>query len=330
MEVTLHTAMDDALAAAWDDACRELVVSPFQDRIGSAVRAASHDQSLVYAVGRRQGEVVFGAAISFRRRWPLPDRLTVTRGPWAVDSTTLLDGIADLSGEWQRRFGMPMSLHLDPHLDDAAGDVQDRLQAYGFDVAATSDFHPRTVQVNLDLPEDALRNGFRELTRRMLKKAEKEGVVSRFGEPEDINAYLSLHGAAAAEKGYGQPHGPWLLAAIAADRGLLVLTEHGGELIGGAFILRGPASLYYMYGATKPGYRGPASYHAMWHLMRWGRSVGIRRFDLGAVPEEHDGIAFFKRGFGGTEVIAMPEMELIYRPATNRLWQTIKAWRSFV
>jgi hypothetical protein len=327
LQVTLHDHLDPELGEAWDEACRLLVISPFQDRIGAELRANAFGQQIVFAIGRAGGAIVFGAAITFRRIWPLPDRLIITRGPWAVDDITLVKGTEALCELWQRRHGRPLLMHIDPALPTPASWLQHALMAQGFREAPVANYHPHSLHVDLRPSEAELLDSFRKRTKGMLKKADREGLTSRFGNRTDVPTYAALHAEAARNKGYGLAHEPWMQKALDADRALLVITEDQGEMIGGAFALMGPASLYYMYGATKPGYKGPGSYHAMWSLIRRGKEAGLARFDLGALPEEHAGIVLFKRGFGGTETTAMPELERVFRPSAYRLWQALRSLR---
>jgi hypothetical protein len=329
LTVTLHDELDNDLGPAWDKTCARLVISPFQDRVGAAVRAKAFGQAIRYAVGRRNNEVVFGAAITFRRIRPLPDRLTITRGPWAIDDETFAAGTEALCRLWSSRYGVPLLMHIDPARPASATWLQHSLGEHGFHLAPVANFHPHSLQIDLGLSEADLLGSFRKRTRGMLKKAEREGLQSWFGTSSDVSTYAALHAAAARHKHYGLADEPWMRQALEADRARLVLTEDQGEVIGGAFLLRGPTSLYYFYGATKPGYKGPGSYHGLWHVIRWAKEAHIGQLDLGALPEEHEGIVLFKRGFGGTDVVAMPELERVFRPAAYRLWLAAQSLRQY-
>lgn len=325
--VTVYETLDEDIGVAWDDNCRRLVVSPFQDRVGAAIRAKAFGQSIRYAVGRRHGSVVFGAAISFRSVRMLPDRLTITRGPWAIDNETLIQGTSALCQAWSYRYGTPLLLHIDPAQPQTATAVRDAFVAQGFHRAPVANFHPRSLQIDLRQSEADLWVSFRKRTHGMLKKAERDGLQSWFGSSTDVPVYAALHAAAAHQKHYGLADEPWMHQALNAGRARLVLTRDQDEIIGGAFVLLGPATLYYMYGATKPGYKGPASYHAIWHLLRWAREAGMAQCDLGALPEDQEGIVLFKRGFGGVEHMAMPEMERVFRPTAYGFLRAVQALR---
>jgi hypothetical protein len=320
MDVKWHPTLSDSDAAAWDAACNDLDLHPFQYRSIASARTHIFGQGLGYLVGKSGDDVVFGAATHLRRNWPLPPRLAVTRGPWARDAVTLATGLRQLVEHWPAGLVRPMVLQIDPHLPLPASIFSASIGEIGFKTASVIEFLNQTMIIPLLASETALWASFKQATRQMIRKSDAIGLRSSFGDRADVGRYLALHQRAVLKKGYGTPSLDWLLALFDTGQVVLVLTEADGQLIAGAFVLRGARTLYYMHGATAPEHIGPATYQAFWYLMRWAIDVGITHFDLGAITDDHPGLALFKRRWGGQACHYTNEQEWVLSPARHRAW----------
>jgi hypothetical protein len=309
--LTWHQSLTAADAATWDVQWQALDLHPLQHRTLAEARAHTYGQGVLYAIGSVGEDLVFGAAVQVRQSGPWPPRFAVQRGPWAVNEDCLIAGLEQmvLTPPPGRR---PMTLRIDPHVAQPCESLETRLANLGF-VSVPPELHQQTIVCDLTPKQEERRKGYRTLTRRMLTKAGTLGLTTAMGGKADIAAYLAMHRRAAGEKGYGVPDEAWLEVLVASGVGWLVLTRHEDQLVGGGLFALGSKTVHYLYGATDPDFDGPALYDTFEWVMDQGALVGRTRFDLGGLPSADDGIAFFKRGWGGSAGAFSTERERTLR-----------------
>ncbi|MBC7543479.1 MAG: GNAT family N-acetyltransferase [Candidatus Sericytochromatia bacterium] len=322
MKLVWHDTLTGLEAAAWDEAWKRMDLHPFQHRQLAIDRAHCHGQELRFVTGWQDRELVFGAAVQVRKSWPWPPRLAVTRGPWAVDETSLVAGLHQLLALFPPGL-QPMSLRVDPHLPLPALTAASGLADLGF-APAPAELHQQTIRCDVSGSEADMLAGFRTLTRRMIKKAGNAGLSTEFGTADDLASYLVMHGTAASQKGYGQPQTDWCKALLGSGLAWLALTRQGDRVVGGGVFARGARTVHYLYGATDPQFEGPALYDVFWSVMRHAKALGCSVFDLGGLPDAEDGIAFFKRGWGGREVRFLTERERVVQPLALGTWTWVR------
>jgi hypothetical protein len=322
LTLTWHPLLSDDDASTWDGLWQALDLHPLQHRVLAAARARAYDQGLLFALGHADGELVFGAAVQVRRSGPWPPRFAVQRGPWALNADWLVAGISQmaLTPPPGRR---PMTLRIDPHVAQPCEPLETRLADLGF-VTVPPELHQQTIVCDLTPSAVERRKGCRTLTRRMLKKAGTLGLKTGLGGNADIPAYLAMHRRAAGEKGYGVPDEAWLETLIDSGIGWLVLTRQDDRLVGGGLFALGANTVHYLYGATDPDFDGPALYDTFEWVMDQGAEAGCSRFDFGGLPSMEDGIAFFKRGWGGDEKAFSAEQMRVLRMIAERSWRLLR------
>lgn len=316
MKLTWHETLEPPLAAAWDEARDHLDLHPFQDRNVATARAAFFHQGLRFVTGHEGNDLVFGAAVAMRRSGPWPPRLAITRGPWAVDDRTLTDGILRLADSWPWR--SPMSLRIDPHRPLPANDLETALVESGF-ASVPAEFHQATVCVDLTLDADAMWRSVRSTARNQIRRAERE-LTSTIGGLADAAEYIAFHAVAAEDKGYRSLDEGWLESLLQTGRAWLVLNRCDGKLVGAGVFGLGGRTVHYLYGARDRSFRGPSFYGAFWHVIQHAKAQGFARCDLGGLPYHNEGVAFFKRAFGGQELMFTDERECILRPVAQAGW----------
>jgi hypothetical protein len=203
--------------------------------------------------------------------------------------------------------------------------------------------------LNLDGDEPAQQARLRKGIRRDLAAARRRGAQVRAArDGADLLAFHRLTVAAGREKGYpvrplARLEALWRTYVERGD-GVLLLTEHEGELIGGVLGLRFGHRAY-LHRATimrdidgQRLHQGPLVY---WELIRWARTVGCDLIDWGGSgtrypPSESDdgyGVYQFKRGFGAELRCWLPYHDLVFRPGLYRLVRAAesrvlpRAWR---
>jgi hypothetical protein len=327
IEFRWHARLPSDLATAWDNAWAMLDLHPFQHRELAETRAMVHGQSSGYMTGEAGGRLVFGGAMQIRSAWPWPPRFAFSRGPWAVDAETLRLGLTALP-DASPFIQQPMAVRIDPHLPLPENNLDIGMQSSGYAIALP-ELHRHTVKIDLTLSEKQLLAGFRSLTRRHLRKSGSFGLTTRPGTAADIADYLALHRPAATRNHYGLQNPAWLHALMASGLGYLVISKAQGRMVGGAWFLAGSRTLHYLYGATDAEFAGPALYEAFWQALTMARGLGLTSFDLGGLPLDHPGIAFFKQGFGGQVCHFSEEWERVLRPHAYHSWQWVRQRRLF-
>jgi hypothetical protein len=322
VKVTWHPTLTDSLTAAWDERWQALDLHPLQHRSLAEARAKAYGQGLLFALGHENDALVFGAAVQVRRSGPWPPRFAVQRGPWAVDQEHLLAGMQQMI-ETRPPGRRPMTLRIDPHAVKPCDDLEQRLVNLGF-ATVSAELHQQTIVCDLTTTPDERRKSYRTLTRRMLKKAASLGLVTSLGDRSEVEAYLTMHRRAAGAKGYGVPDERWLMALLDSGAAWLVLTRQEDRLVGGGMFALGSHTVHYLYGATDPDFDGPALYDTFEWVIQRATDDDRRRFDLGGLPSDDDGVAFFKRGWGGQKIAFSAEGERVLRPWADRTWQVVR------
>jgi hypothetical protein len=230
-----------------------------------------------------------------------------------------------------------------PHDDTAAAAA---LAGHGFQPIAddwTTWNAPRLIlTLSLDGDEAALHRGLRKGIRRDLAAAQRRGATVRVAQHRaDLLAFHRLTVAAGREKRYpvrplARLQALWN-AYISRGNGVLLLTEHEGELIGGVLGLQfGRRACLHRATITRNGegqrlHQGPLIY---WEFIRWAKAAGCDVIDWGGSgtrypPSERDegyGVYQFKSGFGAGLRYWMPYHDLVFRPRLYRLARAAETW----
>jgi lipid II:glycine glycyltransferase (peptidoglycan interpeptide bridge formation enzyme) len=215
-----------------------------------------------------------------------------------------------------------MSIRLDPHQPHPAGALAATLAAEGFK-ETPAELHQRTVCVDLTQSSETMWKGFRSTARNQIRHAEKE-LSTTFATVAEVPTYIAMHAAAAEDKGYETLDTGWLTTLLQTGRCLLVLSRLDDRVVGGGVFGLGGQTVHYLYGARDRAYRGPAFYAAFWEMIRHAKEQGFARFDVGGLPDDNEGVSFFKRAFGGQEVTFTEEQELVIRSMAHASWHQIR------
>ena len=197
---------------------------------------------------------------------------------------------------------------------------------------------PDTRLVTLLADDDALLATFDKDTRYSVRRAEREGVITRvIDDPADDAPLASLHSLVTETLQRAQYKLPELERYRIIWRGLggagrarIIQAHHEGNLESAALlVVEGDRSFYLYAGSIReaPGEtkRFPA-YAVQWQMMRTARGMGARTHDLwGVAPEasgpEHPwfGYSLFKKGFAGRFVSWAGSWDLVIDPLVYRL-----------
>jgi peptidoglycan pentaglycine glycine transferase (the first glycine) len=298
------------------------------------------------------GACVGAASIAARHVAGLGAALYASRGPVVRvkddDAWTglmlAIDGVAERTGA--------IFLRVSPGIrQDFA--LHDRLLDHGFRHLPddwTTWNAPRIV-LHLDLgPEEAeLYRGVRKTTRQEGRSALRRGVAVRAaGDPADLTRFHRLLVAMGNFKGYPVRGVERLRQLweqyVARGQGILLVAEHGGDMLGGILAVRFGRHAYFQYATVKRGdeaqrlHPGPL---LCWEFVRWAKGEGCETIDWGGSgtcypPSPADpgyGVYRFKRSFGCALSRGPGYYDLVFKPRLYRAWRLTEqhvlplAWR---
>lgn len=214
-------------------------------------------------------------------------------------------------------------------------------------------FTPYTFWIDLTKSEDELLAKMRPKTRYNIRLAKRHEVkVTEDNSPKAFRTYLALLRETTQRQGfyahtldYHQKMWETLRPDASRDSGqaltahLLTATYKGKVLVTWVlFSFNGV--LYYPYGASSSEHRNlMASNLVMWEAMRFGKNLGLKRFDLwgclGPNPNPADpwyGFHHFKLGYGpelvefiGTyDLVINPQLYPLYNIADTIRWKLLR------
>lgn len=157
-------------------------------------------------------------------------------------------------------------------------------------------------------PEDIF-CGFRDSTRRNIKKAEKKGVRVEICQSLDaVKSFYRLN--CATRKNHGLPPQPFRFFdaifrhILSAGKGIVVLASHLKRIIAGAVYFHFRDSAVFKYGASdKTCQHLRPNNLVMWEAIKWYAQKGYQNLHFGRTDREHEGLLQFKRGWGAAEGI---------------------------
>jgi len=148
----------------------------------------------------------------------------------------------------------------------------------------------------------------RERSRRAVRRASREGLVAR-REPDLRSAQLGfwrLHCATRRKLGVPVQSRAFFDAIwermVERDKGYVLSAYLGDRPVASAVFLEHGPHLVYKFSASEPALahlRGPSL--VLWEAIRLACRKGQARLDLGRTELEHDGLRYFKQGWGAEE-----------------------------
>jgi peptidoglycan pentaglycine glycine transferase (the first glycine) len=291
----------------------------------------------------RDGRIVAGAQVLFRPLPWLP--LTVAyipKGP-VVDleddgaTARLLSAVHRVARNERAIF-----LKIEPNLPDDSH-VHDVLKRFGFRSSVHTNQPRSTIVIDLSGGEDAVMARIpRKNTRKLIRRAAREGVEIAEGESQDLNAFYGILESTAEIKKIPVHDKIFYEQAWEAFRGRdsvkLLLAKYQGEIVAGKMIfVFGGRSMHFWGGTSRKGRDVYASYLIQWEAIKWAIARGCKYCDLWGIPDEIGdmlkkgqdvpkdrrsglwGVYTFKRGFGGEIEYYAGAYDYVYRPLLYRL-----------
>ncbi len=224
----------------------------------------------------------------------------------------------------RRGVSLPFTDYCEPILpgDGDAGRVMDGIIGFGkksgwkyaelrsggklpSSLRVSSEYYGHVLDIGRD--EKAVFSGFRESTRRNIRKAGKEGVkVTVSASSDAVGDFYRLN--CMTRKVHGLPPQPFRFFEIihkyvlSSGHGIVVLAERGGAKVAGAMYFHFGDKAIYKYGASDRRHQHlRANNLVMWEAIKHYSAMGCKTFCFGRTDPGNDGLMRFKRGWGGEE-----------------------------
>ena len=182
--------------------------------------------------------------------------------------------------------------------------------------------HPRaTLLVDLSGGQEAVLRRMRKKTRKLIRRARREGVEITKGQAQDLSDFYRLYKFTAAKKGFAAHRQQFFENAWQAfaptGRAALLLARYQQQIVAAKMIFTfGDRSMHFWGGTSDLGRQKFASYLIQWAAIQRAIERGCRYADLWGIPDEIGemiangeeipknrqgdlwGVYNFKRGFG--------------------------------
>ena len=228
----------------------------------------------------------------------------------------------------------------------------------------TPSFHPLftkfTFVLDISKSEEELQKSFHSKTRYNIRVAQKHGVIVKEQNSEKaFKEYLRLTEETTGRQRF-YAHTPtyhtkmWDTLHLTNHQSPIDKQQLSAHLLTAEYRKRTLASwvlfvfrdtLYYPYGASSSEYRNVmASNLIMWEAIRFGKNIGLAKFDMwGALGKEPDakdpwyGFHKFKEGYGAThtefvgsyDLVIKPKLYQVYKVADKARWLYLRVKKGF-
>jgi lipid II:glycine glycyltransferase (peptidoglycan interpeptide bridge formation enzyme) len=337
-----HQPLDPDNPASWDafvsgaNPGSYLQLSPW-----ARVKAVNGWSAIrLLADGGADGPV--GGQVLVRRPRPLPWAFAYApRGPVAVgwSPAGAADAVAAFAEACRttlcERAGRVSHVRIDPEIEesgpqDADGAMRRALRAGGFRPAPP--IQPNATRIiDLGADEEALWGDLRKKWRQYVNKARSAGVTVVDADGSRLPEFYRIYQETAARAGFlirtEQAYRDiWEAFAPQGLARLLFAQTKDREAVATLLLVRSGRRVVEPYGGmTAAGGDSRANYLLKWEAIRTSRAQGATSYDLWGLAT--GGIAHFKTGFGGREVLYIGAWDLVLDPLGRQVYGSAQSAR---
>jgi len=288
---------------------------------------------------KREGRLVAGAQILLRSLPLAPWTIAyVPKGP-LFDPEDTADHILIQELHRIARSRRAVLLKIEPNLLESPQNAG-KLKRLGFQPSALTNQPRSTLVLDLCCDEDAILSGMRAKTRKLIRRAAREGVTIEQADHRDIGTLYRILQTTAKAKGFAVHSRTFYEQAWNAFRNTdniaLLLARHQGQVVAAKMVLTFGTKSMHLWGGTIPhGRQIYASYLLQWKALEWAMQQGCTEGDLWGIPDETGrmhyegqaipsdrldglwGVYQFKRGFGGRIEYYVGAYDHVYHPILN-------------
>lgn len=187
-------------------------------------------------------------------------------------------------------------------------------------------FTKYTFILDLTKSEDDLLKNMHHKTRYNIRVAQKRGVeVVEDNSEKAFEEYLKLTRETTKRQGFfahSEKYHRLMWETLKGKMAHLFLAKYEGEVLVAWIVFVHNDTLYYPYGASSSEHREVmASNLMMWEVIRWGKKLGLKKFDMWGALSEHPnekdpwfGFHRFKQGYGAQHVEFVGSYDLVIKP----------------
>lgn len=226
-------------------------------------------------------------------------------------------------------------------------DSKNKIKNLGLKPAAHPLFTRYTFILDLTKSEDELLKNMHPKTRYNIKVAQKHEVkITEDNSDKAFNEYLKLTKETTKRQQFfahseqyhklmwqtlGINHSSLIIHHSDKLSAHLFLAKYKGKVLAAWIVFVYENNLYYPYGASSSENRETmASNLMMWEVIKWGKSKGLKKFDmwgaLGPNPDSKDpwfGFHKFKQGYGGELTEFIGSYDLVIKPVIYELYKIV-------
>jgi peptidoglycan pentaglycine glycine transferase (the first glycine) len=327
--------------AAWDAWVEASSLGSYLQLAGWAgVKAANGWSALRLATSAGEGARI-GLQILVRRPRPMPWAFAYApRGPvadgWSEEAIEALTG--RLRDGLRAGAGRVSHLRIDPEVErdgplDPDGALRATLRRAGWRPA--DPIQPgATRAIDLGADEDALWSDLRKKWRQYVNKARTNGIRVVDADATRLGQFYAIYRETADRAGFlirteAAYRDIWAAFAPGGHARLLFAETAAGEPVATLFLVRCGTRVVEPYGGmTEAGADSRANYLLKWEAIRSSREQGATTYDLWGLA--HAGIAHFKAGFGGREIVYVGAWDLVLDPAGRLAYDAAQRGRVWI
>ncbi|HEY5488048.1 MAG TPA: peptidoglycan bridge formation glycyltransferase FemA/FemB family protein [Candidatus Limnocylindrales bacterium] len=187
----------------------------------------------------------------------------------------------------------------------------------------------RTRRIDLKASEEALWGDLRKKWRQYANKARKGGIRVVDASENRLPEFYSIYQDTAKRAGfvirtYESYLQTWQAFSKLGMARLLFAEDPSGKGLATLFVLRvGDRVIEPWGGMTQEGADSRANYLLKWEAIRTSREQGAHSYDMWGLS--HEGIEYFKSGFGGREITFVGAWDLVLDPAGRLAFDSAQA-----
>ena len=299
----------------------------------------------------REGKIVAGAQVLLRSLPWLPFNIAyIPKGPVAdLTDREAIGQLLTAVHQAARRY-RAIFLRIEPSaIDDDS--VHNVLRDSGFQSTAQTNQPRSTLVLDLTGGEPALWANMRRTTKKLIRRARRDGVEIVEGDTRDLDAFYQTIAATSETKGFPIHDKEFYEQAWhtfkATDSVKLMLARYQGQVVAAKMIVvYGDKSMHLWGGTRRRGRDTRASYLLQWESIKWAMNRGCRCCDLWGIPDQVGellqtgqelpqdqrgglwGVYNFKRGFGGEIEYYVGAYDYAYKSLLYRLGRMLLARQS--
>ncbi len=194
-------------------------------------------------------------------------------------------------------------------------------------------FTKYTFVLDLTKSEQELLSNMHPKTRYNIRIAQKHGVeIVEDNSDKAFKEYLKLTKETTQRQGFfahTEMYHRLMWESLKGKVAHLFLAKYKNDTLVTWIVFVNDDTLFYPYGASSSKHREVmASNLMMWEVIKWGKKMGLKKFDmwgaLGADPDTHDpwfGFHRFKQGYGPKHVEFIGSYDLVIKPVLYEVYK---------